>query len=194
MIARSYGSGRYSPADLGSLGEGAVIEEGVLIFNPAYVHLASNVYIGHRAMLCGDTRGELRIEEDVWVGPDCYMHSAGSIRIGRGTGIGPRVAIFTSVHSETPFPTPITDAPLQFAEVEIGEGCDIGVASVLLPGARLGAGVQIGAGSVVIGEIPPGVIAAGVPARVKRRRGERPAARRAAAGAASDRMQLQRSR
>lgn len=173
MIAKTYGSGRYTPEELGSLGEGVVIEEDVLIFNPAYVHIASNVYIGHRTMLCGDTRAEMHIEEDVWIGPDCYMHSAGGIRVGRRTGVGPRVTVFTSIHSETSFPTPITDAPLQFAAVEIGEGCDIGVASVLLPGAHVGTGVQIGAGSVVRGEIPPGAIAAGVPARVMRQRGER---------------------
>jgi acetyltransferase-like isoleucine patch superfamily enzyme len=172
-MAKSYGSGRYAPEEIGSLGEGVVIEEGVLIFNPAHVHIASNVYIGHRTMLCGDTRAELRIEEDVWIGPDCYMHSAGGITIGRRTGIGPRVAILTSTHSETLFPTPIIDAPLQLAPVEIREGSDLGIASILLPGARVGAGAQIGAGAVVTGEIPPGTVAVGIPARVVRRRGER---------------------
>jgi acetyltransferase-like isoleucine patch superfamily enzyme len=173
MTARSHGSGRYASADLGSLGEGAVIEEGVLIFNPAHVHIAREVYIGHRTMLCGDTRGELRIEEGSWIGPDCYMQSAGGIRVGRRVGIAPRVIILTSTHRETPPPTPIIDAPLEFAPVEIGDGCDIGVGSVLLPGARVGAGAQLGAGSVITGEIPMGAVAAGAPARVTRRRGER---------------------
>jgi len=171
MTARSHGSGRYVPADLGSLGEGTVIEEGVLIFNPSHVHIASNVYIGHRTMLCGDTRGELRIEEGAWIGPDCYMHSAGGIRIGRRAGIGPRVVILTSTHAETPVPTAIIDAPLQFALVEAGDGCDIGVGSILLPGALVAAGAQIGAGSVVTGEIPTGAVASGAPARVRRQRG-----------------------
>ncbi len=173
MTARSsIGSGRFTLADLGSLGEGTVIEEGVLIFNAAHVHIASNVYIGHRTMLCGDTRGELHIEEGVWIGPDCYMHSAGGIRVGSRAGVGPRVIMLTSTHAETSPPTPIIDAPLEFAPVEVGEDCDVGVASILLPGARLGAGAQIGAGSVVTGEIPAGAIAAGMPARVMRQRGE----------------------
>jgi acetyltransferase-like isoleucine patch superfamily enzyme len=176
MTARSYGSGRWAPEDLGSLGEGTVIEEGVLIFNPSHVHIADDVYIGHRTMLCGDTRAELRIEAGAWIGPDCYMHSAGGIRIGRRAGIGPRVMVLTSTHSEIPPPTPIIAAPLQFAAVEIGEGSDVGVAAILLPGARLGPGAQIGAGSVVTGEIAEGAIAAGAPARVSRRRGERPGA------------------
>lgn len=172
MTARSHGSGRYVPADLGSLGEGAVIEEDVLIFNPSHVHIASDVYIGHRTMLCGDTRGELHIAEGAWIGPGCYMQSAGGIRIGRRAGIGPRVIVLTSTHAETLAPAPIIDAPLEFASVEAGEGCDIGVGSILLPGASVGAGAQIGAGSVVAGEIPTGAVATGAPARVMRQRGE----------------------
>src|SRR5437660_1780135 len=107
MTAQSHGSGRYVRADLGSLGEGTVIEDGVLIFNPSHVHIGSDVYIGHRAMLCGDTRGELRIEQGAWIGPDCYMHSAGGIRIGPQAGIGPRVIMLTSTHSATSLPIPI---------------------------------------------------------------------------------------
>jgi acetyltransferase-like isoleucine patch superfamily enzyme len=44
----------------------------------------------------------------------------------------------------------------------------IGVNSMVLKGVRIGAGSLIGAGSVVTKDIPPGVIAAGVPAKVIR--------------------------
>jgi acetyltransferase-like isoleucine patch superfamily enzyme len=124
-------------------------------------------------MLKGDTRGELRIEAGAWVGQDCYMQSAGGIRIGARTGVGPRVMMITSTHEETPPPAAVVDAPLAFARVDIGAGCDIGIGAILLPGASVGDGAQIAAGAVVSGEIPGGVIAAGVPARVLRRRGER---------------------
>lgn len=171
MTAKSHGDGRFRPTDLGSLGKGSVIEEGVLIFNPAHVYIGRDVYVGHRTMLCGDTRGELRLEDGTWIGPDCYMHGAGGLRVGKRTGIGPRVMMLTSVHTETAPPAPIIDAPITFAPIEISEGCDIGIGSIILPGAHIGVGVQIGAGSVVVGEIPCGVIAAGVPARVIRKRG-----------------------
>lgn len=169
----SHGTGRFSPEDLGSLGERCVIEEGVLVFQPAEVHLADDVYVGHRTILRGDTRGELRIDHGVWIGEDCYMQSAGRIHIGARAGIGPRVMILTSTHAETPPPEPIIDAPLVMAPVEVGPGADIGVGAILLPGARVGAGAQIGAGAVVTGAIPDGTVAAGVPAHVLRRRGER---------------------
>ena len=64
--------------------------------------------------------------------------------------------ILTSTHEETPPPAPIIDAPLVFAPVEVGAGCDIGIGAILLPGARIGAGAQVGAGAVVTGEVPDG--------------------------------------
>jgi acetyltransferase-like isoleucine patch superfamily enzyme len=173
MPPRTHGSGRFEPGELGALGEGCVIEEGVLVWQPATVRLGADVYVGHRAKLRGDTRGELVVGDGTWIGQDVYMHSAGSIRIGREVGLGPRVAIFTSTHEETSPPAAIIAAPLQFAPVEVGDGCDVGVGAILLPGTTLGAGVQVGAGSVVSGEVPEGAIVAGVPARVLRRRGER---------------------
>lgn len=172
MTARSHGTGRFHPAELGTLGDGVLIEEGVLVFNAPYVHLHDGVYVGHRAMLKGDTRAELRIGEGSWIGQEVFIQSAGGVTIGRRVGVGPRVTIITATHEETAPPAAIIDAPLTFAPVEIGDGCDIGVGAVLLPGTRLGSGVQVGANAVVAGEFAPGTVVAGVPARVLRQRGE----------------------
>ena len=142
-----------------------------MIFNPEHVHIGNGVYVGHRTMLKGDTRGELVIEDGAWIGQDCFFHSAGGIRIGRQAGIGPRVIMLTSTHAETAPPAPIIEAPIEFGPIDVGEGSDVGVATILLPGARVGAGAQIGAGAVVTGSIPDGMIATGTPARPRRRRG-----------------------
>jgi carbonic anhydrase/acetyltransferase-like protein (isoleucine patch superfamily) len=173
MTARTHGTGQFDPSELGALGPGCVIEAEVLVWQPATVRLGAGVYVGHRTMLRGDTRGELVIGDGSWIGQECFMHSAGSIRIGRRVGVGPRVMILTSTHQETASPAPITAAPIEFAPVEIGDGCDVGIGAILLPGTRLGAGVQVGAGAVVTGEVPDGAIVAGVPARVQRFRGQR---------------------
>lgn len=57
------------------------------------------------------------------------------------------------------------------------EMTDVGAGAVLIPHARVGAGSIVGAGSVVTGEIPAGVTAVGVPARVLQKPGLRPAVR-----------------
>jgi acetyltransferase-like isoleucine patch superfamily enzyme len=171
-MASSHGTGRFETGHLGALGTGCVIEEGVLAWHPQTIRLGANVYVGHRTMLKGDTRGELTVGDATWIGQECFLHSAGSIRIGAEVGLAPRVSILTSTHEESAPPRPIISAPLQFAAVEVGDGCDVGLGAVLLPGTRLGDGVQVGAGAVVTGDIPAGAVIAGVPARVLRFRGE----------------------
>lgn len=49
--------------------------------------------------------------------------------------------------------------------VRVGDGVDLGVGVVARPGATIGARTVVGAGSVVIGDLPPDVVAYGVPAR-----------------------------
>ncbi|UCH79196.1 MAG: gamma carbonic anhydrase family protein [Candidatus Coatesbacteria bacterium] len=53
---------------------------------------------------------------------------------------------------------------------EVGDGCLIGMAAVVLNGGRVGAGTTLGAGSLVPPgkEIPAGVLALGSPAKVVR--------------------------
>jgi virginiamycin A acetyltransferase len=46
------------------------------------------------------------------------------------------------------------------------------VGSTILPGVRLGRGVQVGAGAVVAQDVPDFAVVAGVPARILRFRGE----------------------
>ena len=49
--------------------------------------------------------------------------------------------------------------------VHVGAGADLGIGVVARPGSSIGAGTVVGAGAVVVGELPPGVVAYGVPAR-----------------------------
>lgn len=55
---------------------------------------------------------------------------------------------------------------VQAARIVIGDNVFIGTRSMVLKGVKIGANSVIGAGSVVVSDIPAGVVAAGVPARV----------------------------
>jgi acetyltransferase-like isoleucine patch superfamily enzyme len=55
---------------------------------------------------------------------------------------------------------------LTFGTIIIEDNCLIGVRAQILPNVRIGRDSVIGAGSVVINDIPPNSIATGVPARV----------------------------
>lgn len=54
-------------------------------------------------------------------------------------------------------------------EVHIGDAVTLGAGAVIKPGVSIGAETVVGAGAAVISDLPPGVTAAGVPARVIRR-------------------------
>ena len=93
------------------------------------------------------------------------------ISIGNRTMIGPNVSILDSpFHPMWPleqrnyYPGVELDFP-----VEIGEDVWVGANVIILPGSKVGSGSVIGAGSIVRGEIPPNVLAAGVPAKVIRK-------------------------
>lgn len=50
--------------------------------------------------------------------------------------------------------------------VEVGEGALVGIGASVVQGRRIGAWATVGAGAAVVRDVPPGVTAAGVPARV----------------------------
>jgi acetyltransferase-like isoleucine patch superfamily enzyme len=65
---------------------------------------------------------------------------------------------------------PVLLSKVKYEPVKIGDGADIGVGAVILPGVEVGEGAIIGAGSVVTKNVPPYVISVGNPARILRER------------------------
>jgi acetyltransferase-like isoleucine patch superfamily enzyme len=165
---QTHGSGQYDVLDFASIGHNVIIEPGVLVFHPQNIRLGNNVYIGHQTIIKGYFKNELLIEDNTWIGQQCIIHSAGGIHIGKNVGIGPGVKILTSYHDDEGIVVPILASRLAFAPVVIGENCDLGVGSIILPGVSIGAGVQVGAGAVVTKDVPANAVIAGVPARVIR--------------------------
>ena len=52
--------------------------------------------------------------------------------------------------------------------VKVGQGAFLGIGSCAIPGVAIGAWAMVGAGAAVLGDLPDGVTAVGVPARVLR--------------------------
>ena len=107
------------------------------------------------------------------IGPDVEIYGAhlftfGSepylVSIGRGVTISHDVDFITHDGGLRVARAEYPGAYL-YGRIEIGDGCFLGAHSVFLPGASVGAGSVIGAGAVVSGKIPPGVVATGTPAR-----------------------------
>jgi acetyltransferase-like isoleucine patch superfamily enzyme len=170
MRHRTHGTGELRPELLASCGADCVFEREVLIFHPENVHVGRNVYVGHRTILKGYYKNEMRIGDETWIGQMCFLHSAGGIRIGARVGIGVNVTILTSEHAELGRAVPPLSSAVKTAPVEIEDEVNIGVGAIVLPGVRIGRGAKIGAGSVVTHDVEPFTIVTGAPARFLRER------------------------
>jgi acetyltransferase-like isoleucine patch superfamily enzyme len=98
--------------------------------------------------------------------------AAVSVIIGRECLIGADVLIADNdFHAINPVNRRYnrTESEIVAKPVVIGDNVFIGARSMILKGVRIGDNSVIGAGSVVSSDIPSGVIAAGVPARVLRK-------------------------
>ena len=165
---RSHGEGTFRITDFASTGANLVLEQGVLVFHPENIQIGSNVYVGHQTILKGYYTNQLIIQNDVWIGQQCFLHSAGGLVIEDGVGIGPGVKVITSYHNDPGRGRPIMAGALVLAPVTVGRFSDVGTGSVILPGVTLGEGTQVGAGAVVAADTPAYSVVAGVPARVLR--------------------------
>jgi acetyltransferase-like isoleucine patch superfamily enzyme len=63
---------------------------------------------------------------------------------------------------------PILEQPRTSRGIVLDENVWLGTGVKVLDGVRIGRDVVVGAGAVVTGDLPDGVVAAGVPARVVR--------------------------
>ena len=150
------------------LGKKTVLEEGVLLFHPENISIHNNGYFGHNTILKGYYKNEMIIGEGTWIGPQCFFHSAGGIKIGKNIGIGPGVNILTSYHKDTNIKKPILHEELELKPVIIEDDSDLGVNSVIMPGVTIKRGTQVGAGAVVTKDFPEYSVIAGVPAKLIR--------------------------
>lgn len=106
----------------------------------------------------------IRVGAGFYANFDCVMLDGGGITIGDGVLLGPRVSIFTSNHALDPAERRAGACIAR--PVTVGDDVWIGGGVTINPGVTIGAGAVIGSGSVLTKDVPPRVLAAGVPARV----------------------------
>jgi carbonic anhydrase/acetyltransferase-like protein (isoleucine patch superfamily) len=128
-----------------------------------------DAYIAPTAVLIGDV--EIGAGASVWFGAVLRGDEA-AIRVGEGANIQDNAVI----HCAKDLPTVVErDASVgHSAQLEgciVEQGALVGMGATMLQRSRLGAGAMLAAGAVLAEgqSIPPGHMAAGVPAQVKKR-------------------------
>lgn len=155
------------------------------------VRLGRGVDIGSRAELRITSGGTITIEDGVAIERDVLVHAeAGHVRIGANgfIGRGAQIVAFESVaigadaliaagvvvrdgdHRFADPSRPIREQGHEVAPIEIGADVWLGAHVVITAGSTIGDGSVVAANAVVRGDIPPGSIAGGIPARVLKER------------------------
>lgn len=94
----------------------------------------------------------------------CVILDCCPVHIGNKVLCGPSVQIYTATHPTDP---EARLSGLEFAiPVHIGNNVWIGGGAIICPGVTIGDNTTIAAGSVVVKDIPAGVVAGGNPCRV----------------------------
>uniref|UniRef100_UPI00310135DB acyltransferase n=1 Tax=Neorhizobium sp. EC2-8 TaxID=3129230 RepID=UPI00310135DB len=170
------------PADIESdlqkkLKQGLAQSAGAQIADTAYIAtdariFTSSLIVGDRSWIAGHAlvRGDVELGSNCSVNP--YTCISGKVRCGNGVRIASLVSIVGFNHGFDDPNIPINDQPHETLGITICDDVWIGANAVILDGVTIGRGAVIAAGAVVTRDIPDLAIAAGVPAKVVRRRGD----------------------
>jgi len=147
------------------------------VFGERYIRIGSDTMIGsHVALSAGMMPGqECLTSPVVKVGDRCLIGRGSgivghlAIEIGNDVWTGHHVYITDQNHGYTDVTKPISTQSQPEEPVTIGDGSWLGTGTVVLPGARIGRNVAVGANSVVTGTLPDYCVAVGAPARVIKR-------------------------
>jgi acetyltransferase-like isoleucine patch superfamily enzyme len=153
------------------LGEHIFIGDRVLIYQADHtggpVNLGARVRLHREVIIETGAGGSLTIGDETNIHPRCQLSAyQGSIRIGRGVSIAPCCAFYPYNHGSAP-DLPIRRQPLHSrGDIIIEDEAWLGYGVIVLDSVRIGQGAIVGAGAVVIHDVPPGAVVQGVPARV----------------------------
>ncbi len=128
----------------------AAIGEGTQIRLPFYCDFGDGIQLGARC----------------FVNFNCTMLDGAPVTLGDECLLGPGVQLITATHPLDPAPR--RAAWEQALPVTLADGVWLGAGVLVCPGASIGENTAVGAGSVVTGDLPAGVLAYGNPARVIR--------------------------
>ena len=140
----------------------------ILAFEDKVPQVAPDAFVAPTAVLVGDVVVEGGAS--VWFGV-VLRGDFNRIVVGAGTSVQDNSVVHTNEDLPTIIGSNVTVGHLSLLEgCQIGDGALIGMGSIVLNRARVGRRAMLAAGSVVRegGEIPPEVLAAGVPAQVKK--------------------------
>ncbi len=155
-----------------TIAAGAVVREGVIICSGTAVGensivghgvvLRRSVHIGRDTVISHNTTIEREVQIGDRVRISCLTHLTVAVLVEDEADIGARVVTVNDNELRWRRPDQILKPPV------FRRGCRVGSGVTVLGGVEIGAYTLVGAGAVVTRNLPPNVVAFGVPAYVQR--------------------------
>ncbi len=181
------------PLLLGSVGRNVVFGVNVSLRHPHKIHIGDNVVIDdlccldakgtdNAGLLIGNgvfvgrntilscKNGDIIIEDRANIGFNCEIFSASRVRVGKDILIAAYTYLVGGDHLYDRTDIPVLQQGRTARGIDVGDGAWLGAHVVVTDGSTIGRDAIIGAGAVVVGDIPEFAIATGIPAKVTRDR------------------------
>jgi acetyltransferase-like isoleucine patch superfamily enzyme len=181
------------PLLLGSVGRGVVFGQGVVLRHPAKIRIGDGTVIDDHVVLDakGTSNRGITIGQGVFLGRNTILSCKdGDIELGDHVNIGFNSEIFSGSrvtvgthglfaaytylvgggHEFGHVDVPVIEQERVSQGIAVAENVWLGTGVKVLDGVSIGRNVVVGAGALVTKDLPEGVVAAGMPARVVRRR------------------------
>ena len=145
-MRKSYG--RYFPSQL-IIKNNAILE----VIGDFQIYTGCNIWVNENAKL---------LLGSGYINSGLNLSCFESIEIGYGVVISENVTIRDSDNHY------INDQKTNKSSIKIGNHVWIGLGAIILKGVTIGDGAAIAAGSIVLKDVPPNSLVAGVPAQIKK--------------------------
>lgn len=110
--------------------------------------------------------GDVKVGPNTWVGPQVVLDGSGGLSIGSHCSVSAGVQIYS--HDSVRWAVSGGKEDVEHASTTVGSNVYLGPNVVVAKGVSIGDRCVIGANSVVLSDIPTGVMAAGNPCKVIR--------------------------
>ena len=183
----------FYPLILGAVGRNVVFGQGVVLRHPWKIRVGSDVVVDDLVLLDakGETNRGIEIGNGVFLGRGTILSCKnGDIALGDHVNIGFHSEVFSGSsvkvgsyglfaaytylvgggHDFEQAAVPVIEQPRSSKGITLGENVWLGSGAKVLDGVTIGKDVVVGANAVVSSDLPDGVVAAGIPAKVLRSR------------------------
>ena len=133
--------------------------------------IGEGVFIGRNTIL-SCKNGDIVIEDKANLGFNCEVFSASRVRIGKSILMAAYTYLVGGDHLYDRVDIPVLEQGRTARGIDVDDNVWLGTHVVVTDGSTIGRDAIIGAGAVVVGEIPEFAIATGIPAKVLRDRRE----------------------